>query len=346
MKLLTFFIPLILYFLMGSANAYDCTFNTVPHTIDASTLVISPTANTGSMIGSVISSNEISYMTGCASTVGMYNSKFQFSAQSEESQIRQDGRYVYKMSDHKGLGIAIGASVSSCASLSDGGLEQWAGKGSGTNYFSLCSSTSGLANPTYKPKALIQFYKLDGLAPTTSTLRSVLIGEVYTTINSVVDRTKSKYVYLNIDIIQGSCAISTPNIAVNMGTIYKSEFSKSSSSMAAGPEVKFNIGVSCGASEVPVTLKIDGNNGNYQNTSMGIILNDTSIPNSAKAVGIQILRNGSPFQLAKYRPIRKLSGDNFFEFSAQYAKIPVAGDDNPVTVGKFKATATITLSYQ
>lgn len=351
MKLLTFFIPLILYFLMGSANAYDCTFNTSEAVINADPVVISPTANTASMIGPVISSSEINYLSGCSSTVGMYTSKFEFSAVSQEDKTLYDNRWVYKMVDHKGIGLAIGASMSSCAGISSEGLEQWAGKGSGTHYFTLCSSPSGLANPTYKPKVLIQFYKMDGLAASTSKVRSLLVGQIYANINSSVDRLNSKYVYLNVDVIQGSCAISTPNVTVNMGTIYRHVFSNIGNLLAAGPSIPFSIGIACGNSAVPVSMKIEGNNGFYEAASMGIINPDTSVVNSATGIGIQIQRNGKDFPIGQDKSLGSLSGDKVIEFTARYAKLPVEDangntEDNPVTVGKFKATATVTLTYK
>lgn len=351
MKLLTFFIPLILYFLMGSANAYDCTFKTDVAVINADPVVISPTANTGSIIGPVISSGEINYMPGCSSTVGMYTSKFEFSAVSQEDKTLYDNRWVYKMADHKGIGLAIGASMSSCAGTSSGGLEQWAGKGSGTHYFTLCSSATGLANPTFKPKVLIQFYKMDGLAASTSEVRSLLVGQIYANINSSVDRLNSKYVYLNVDVIQGSCAISTPNVTVNMGTIYRHEFSNIGTHLAAGPSVPFSIGIACGNSAVPVSIKIEGNNGFYGVAALGIINPSTSIANSAKGVGIQIKRNGSDFPIGLDKSLGSISGNKVIDFTARYAKLPYEDAngitiDNPVTVGKFKATATVTLTYK
>lgn len=343
MRLVSFFIPLLLLFIVGSANAYECTFDGSSYYITADPIVINTNANAGAKIGTVISSPAINFMSGCSSTVGINNSKFQFTATGGDDRTLYDGRYVYTTSV-SGLGIAMGASMASCATTSTDGLEQWAGVGSGLHYLTLCSSASGLANPTYKPKVLVQFYKMGNIAASTTAFTNMLIGQIFVNINLNTTDNPWKPVFLTVKVIQGSCAISTPNITVDMGTIYKSEFSKQTSDLSVGTAVPFTVGVSC-STAVPVTMQIDGANGNATPTVLGIILPDTSISNSATGVGIQISKEGAPFPLGKAVSLGTLTGDNIFNFSAKYA---IGGTESGgvITVGKLKASATITLKYQ
>lgn len=342
MRLVSFFIPLWLLFIVGSANAYECTFDGSSYYITADPVVISSNANAGAKIGAVISSPAINYMTGCSSTVGIYNSMFQFSAIGGDDRTIYDGRYVYT-TGIAGLGVAIGASIPSCARTNTGGLEQWAGTGSGVHLITLCSSSSTLANPNYRPTVLIQFYKMGAISASTTSVTNLFVGQALVNINSSTTDNPRKSVFLTVKVIQGSCSISTPNISVDMGTIYKTELDNSTD-LTAGTAVPFTVGVSC-STAVPVTMQIDGANGNATPTVMGIILPDTSIINSATGVGIQISKDGKAFPLGKAVSLGTLTGDNIFNFSAKYA-IGGTQSGGVITVGKLKASATITLKYQ
>lgn len=351
MRLLSFFIPL-LWFFVGAANAYNCTFDSSPYYITTDPVVINSNANAGAKVGSQITSSIINYMSSCSSTLGINKSMMQFSALATEDKTIYDNRYVYRLADYKGLGIAIGASMASCARSSTG-LEQWAGTGSGTHYFTLCYSSSSLANPTYQPRVLLQFYKMSTIPITTTVVSQMLVGEIFMNINNSVENIPRKPVYLSLKVIQASCSISTPNITVNLPKMYKTEFDKTSD-LGTGTAVPFSIGVACGSTAVPLKIQITGANGNYV-ANMGIMYADTSITNSVDGVGIQILTSsGKPFRLAEDYLLGSLSGtnDNVLTLSARYARVPrktgteVQQNMDPIVVGKLKASATITLLYQ
>jgi type 1 fimbria pilin len=148
----------------------------------------------------------------------------------------------------------------------------------------------------------------------------------------------------SIQVISQTCSVTTPAVAVNLGTVAARTFGAVGSGSTAVP---FNIGVDCtGVSTMLAITFTDATNPGNTSTTLPL-----SSDSTAKGVGIQILNNGTP---VAFGPDSSIAGNTNQIQIGQVNNAPttlsLAGryvkTASTIGPGSANGMATFTMSYQ
>lgn len=328
-----------LYFFSFAANAWDCDTLTTSATIPAPAPSISISRNlpVGSVIGTQVTTGVINAYN-CYNTPGGVISNQNLGVESYgEFVMMIDGRRVYK-TNIEGVGYAIGGTASSNCNVPG-----WV-SGSGTirnriDTVSLCANQQGmLAAQPIKGQVFITYYKTatvtgSGMVAAKQVGALVMLNNSLLWQEPAVTVTSSPF---NITTL--GCTVDKPIISVPMGDVPGNAFRGQGTSPGDSYTQDFELPLTCFAG-TRVAMQIDGN---VKDATRGVLNLSSTGQGSAKGVGIQVLYNNAPLQLAAPMSTGTASntGSYTIPLKARYYQT-----ENTITGGTANGTATFTLTY-
>lgn len=328
-----------LYFFSSAANAWDCDTLTPSVTIQppAASIVISPNLPVGSVIGNQVATGVINAYNCYNTSSGVISNQFLGVEAYGEYVMMIDGRRIYK-TNIEGVGYAIGGTISSDCNVSG-----WV-SGSGTirnriDTVLLCSNQQGmLATQPIKGQVFITYYKTatvtgSGLVAAKQVGALAMLNNNLLWYSPAVTVTSGAF---NITTL--GCTVDKTIISVPMGDVPSNAFQGQGTSPGDSYTQNFELPLTCYAG-TSVAMQIDGN---VKDATRGVLNLSSTGEGSAKGVGIQVLYNNAPLQLAA--PIAtgtaSATGSYTIPLKARYYQT-----ENTLTGGTANGTATFTLTY-
>ncbi|WP_312983523.1 fimbrial protein [Atlantibacter sp.] len=328
-----------LCFFSSVASAWDCdnlsTSATAP--APAPSITIPRSLPVGAVIGTQVSTGVINAFN-CYNTPSGVISNQNLGVESYGEYVMMiDGRRVYK-TNIEGVGYAIGGTASSECNVT-----AWV-SGSGTirnrvDTVSLCANQQGMfAVQPIKGQVFITYYKTATVTGS-GTVAAKQAGALVLLNNSLLWQDPPIVVTSSaFNITTLGCTVDKPIISVPMGDVPGNAFHGQGTWPGDIRTQTFNLPLTCFAG-TKVEMQIDGN---VNDATNGVLNLSSSGEGSAKGVGVQVLYNNAPLQLAA--PIAtgtaSINGSYTIPLKARYYQT-----GPKVTGGTANATATFTLTY-